>query len=557
MLRKRLPDETAAYPDPVIGVNLRDSLEDLKPGEAEQLANCYYDGGLRTRFGMSNLTLVSQGSFLGRGGGRVYPQTATPFRLVAFDTKIMTVSDAGVYGTVTNTMTSDQDTHVQTWSITDKTYVCNQSNVLCSIDSSQAFATVTGVNIPASPTMAVPFLDRLFAIQGGGVYTSNPRVDSVWSPNSSTWATYRPSGGSGPPTAIHLHSVTGNISPLSQLLIFQQNSLMALTGNDFGNDVTLASPPGTWDAQLTLLSPRLGTSSPYSICTVPGVGTFWVTQDLNVAWLNFNSPTPILIADKLFSNRSDISGLNNANRSQLKEIRMKYHDRKLKLFLPLSSNAFSTVQYWLDIRQLQAIPGLQDKAQVSWSGPHTGQSLSALWVEAESTDAEVLVACEGNTAVGMYVYKLNAANAFTDYSGLSTANVVSTYKSFYHNFGAPSYEKWIPLVRVDASGSLETSTVTLKDLHGNVTGGLSILKLDGSAFVTNRWGNGGTYGNGDKYGATVGQAIGQVVVESQSPTGQASVLGDAIQIQLMHTSGKLIVNNIIPQVKINRTQPVS
>ena len=558
MLRRRLPDEIAQWPLPVQGVNLRDALGTLQPEEAEKMSNCYYDGGLRIRLGAATATAVSHGAFRGRGGYRVYPLTLPKFRLVAWDTKIATLSDTGAMGTVTFTMTSDQDTHFRTWSITDRTYVANHADVMGAIAASQTYATVTGVNIPASPTMVMPFLDRLFAIQGDGVWSTNPRTDAVWSPNSSTWAVYRPSGGTGMPTAIHLHSLTGNLnSPLAQLLIFQESSLTALTGNDFGSDVTQVTPPLTWDAQLTLLSPNLGTKSPYSLVTVPGVGTFWFTQSSSVAWLGFDASVPKIISDKLFSNRTDVYGVNDVNHDQLGQVRLVYHDRKLKLCFPVEANAYSTIQYWLDMRQLQSVPGLADTAKLSWSGPHTGQSLSAMWVEASGGDNDAFFACEGNSTVGMWVYAMNQPTVFTDQVGATANNVVEDYRSFYHRFGAPTYEKWIPTVRFDTFGSPQNARVTLKDLHGGTVASLIMTDLNGNAFSTvgaNYYGTGLFYGNGVYYGASIAQTVGIVDVASQSDT---AMLGDAIQVQLFVTGGNLIVNTITPQVQVRRTVPVN
>ncbi len=340
--------------------------------------------------------------------------------------------------------------------------------------------------------------------------------------------------------------------------------MTARTGTDFGSDVTQATPPTTWDAQLTLLTPNLGTKSPYSIVTVPGVGTFWFTQDANVAWMSFNSSVPALIADKLFSNRNDILGTNNVNFAQIGQVRMKYHDRKLKLFLPMGSSAYSTVQYWLDIRQLQSIPSLADKAKLSWSGPHTGQSLSAMWNEDAGGDNNVLYATEGQSAVGMFIYLLNDSTTFNDVTGMTSAAVASDYRSFYSTFaggnilgstGGSTYQKWVPEVLFDASGYLQNATVTLKDLHGFSVGGLSILDNSGAVFSPNLYGNGVLYGNGAVYGSTKGNLIGHVSVESQSPN--KSMQGDAIQVQVQHSGGQLIINNITPQVQIQRVMPVS
>ena len=555
MLRNRLPDDVAQWPDPVLGLNLRDTLEDLQPGEAERMTNCHFDGGLRKRYGSSRLTPATLGAFRGRGGIRVYPQSASAFRVIAYSTNLSVLSNAGAETVMTPALTSDQDTHLMTWSITDRTYVCNRSNTLGQISAAQVFSTPTGINIPSSPTMAVAFLDRLFAIQGDGVWSTNPRVDSVWSPNSSSWAVYRPAGGTGVPTAIHLHSLTGNLNnPQAQVLIFQESSVTAMTGTDFGSDVTLATPPTAWDAALTLLSPNLGTRSPYSLVTVPGVGTFWFTQDANVAWLSFSSSVPQLIADNLFSNRSDINAVNNVNFSQLGQVRMVYHDRKLKLFLPVASNAYSTVQYWLDIRQLQSAPILADKARLSWSGPHTGQTLSAMWVESAGGDNNVLYAAEGNSTTGLFVYLLNDSTTYNDAVGLASNAVAMDYRSHYHDFGMPTYEKWIPEVRFDFSGRGQNATVTLRDLHGTSVGGLSIFANDGSAFTTQTYGAGYLYGNSNLYGAAEGQTIGHTVVESQATS---SMLGDAIQVQISHSAQRFICNHIVPQVQVRKVQPVA
>jgi len=559
MLRNRIPDDVAKWADVLSGVNLRDSLEDLKAGSAELMQNCYYDGGLRKRFGSTILTTTTLGAFRGRGGHRVYPQTASKFRLIAWHTNLAVVSDTGLVTTVTNSLTSDQDVHFETWSITDRTYVSNKSNVLCQISPTQTFSSVTGVNIPASPTMTVAFLDRLFAIQGDAVYSTNPRVDSVWSPNTSTWATYRPVGGNGVPTAIHRHSMTGQQGdPKAQLLIFQSGSITSLTGLDFGSDVTLSTPPTTWDANLLLLSSNIGTSSPYSIVTVPGLGTFWFTQDLNVAYLSFNQNTPQYVADMLFSNRSTIPGVNNIVLAQIGQVRMVYHDRKLKLFLPvpIQDAEFEIVQYWLDIRLIQE--GLGKSAlpaeMPSWSGPHRGQSVSALWIESQAGDRDAFYALEGGSTHGLFVYTMNDTTTFKDAVALTTTDVASQYRTFYHDMGMPTYQKWIPEVRIDFGGAGEHALVTLVDLHGTHVGPFALLKNDGSAFSSSYYGTGLSYGAGTSYnGFTSAQFIGHVTVESQ---GASSMLGDAIQVQVTHSAGKFVINNVIPQAQIRRTQQV-
>ena len=558
MLRNRIPDQIAEYADPRFGIDLRSSLEDLQPGQAEFLKNCHYDGGVRKRAGSVAVTSLRYSASRGCGGTRVYPNDASPFRLIAYGTSLATVTDAGALATLTSSVTSDRDTRFQTWTLTDATYVCNGADPLAYVDNiTQVYATVTGTNIPASPTQAVPFLDRLFVLQDGVVLTSDPRTDTVFASSSSSWAAYRPVGSAGGVKAMHLHSVTGQQGdPIAQLLLFKQASVSALTGTDLGGDVTAASIPSGYDGVLTLIAHRIGTNSPRSIVTAPGIGTFWVTQDLNVAWLPFSQVTPLLIGDALYSRRPDIAGLNHANNTQLDKIWMVYHDRKLKLGFPTGSDAYPSIQYWLDVRQLQGVsPTPEQKLEVAWSGPHDGQTPSHVWVEAEGGDTDVLYGIEGSPSLGTYLYRLHEAGVSYDTRGIATTNIVSDEGSHYHTFGAPGFLKYLSRVRIDAGGELEHTRVELRDLHGRTTGlTLQLMQPDGTVYTTNRYGNGIFYGTGKRYGQTALNNLAWVDVESQIAT--ASV-GDAIQLRIQHATGTFVKNRALPHVMVLKQEQVS
>ncbi len=75
-LRNRLPDELAQYPDPIKGVNLASSPEDLEPGEAQLLTNCYFWNGVRTREGSSRINSSSLGAYRILGGRRLFGSSA-------------------------------------------------------------------------------------------------------------------------------------------------------------------------------------------------------------------------------------------------------------------------------------------------------------------------------------------------------------------------------------------------------------------------------------------------------------------------------------------------
>ena len=105
MIRGRLPDEVATYPDPTRGVNLRKSLEDLEPGEAELMQNCYWDSDIRKRPGAARWTTVSLGMSSPYGGHKAYFSSGA-IRMVAFGTNVVQVSDAGILSTMTSTLTA-------------------------------------------------------------------------------------------------------------------------------------------------------------------------------------------------------------------------------------------------------------------------------------------------------------------------------------------------------------------------------------------------------------------------------------------------------------------
>lgn len=557
-LRGKLPDEAAQYPDPLLGIDLRVSLQDLKPGQAALMKNCVWDGGVKNRNGSEAIT-SSQGPYRGLGGFRFYYATISKVRLAAWHTGVFTVTDTGVVTTLTSSLTANRDAHFNAWSVTDCAYLANGMDTLSKIDNTLTWSTLTGTNIPPSPTMVQPFVDRLFAIQDTVVVASDPRIDTVWASVGSAWSAYRPVGSGGRPSAIHLHSLTGmQGDPRSQLLIFQPGSVSALMGTDFGDDVTAASSPNGWDASLILLDPKIGTESPYSVVTVPGLGTFWFTQHNNVAWLPFNEATPRLIGDRLQSiNRTDVNGIEQVNAASRSQVVMTYHRRFLKLSIPVNAS-YANVQYWLDLRSLQNDLSGQNSPPRGfvWYGPMLGQNVGRAWVEDRNQDLEDLMVLEGNPSLGLYVYRFDVPNLNLDAVASTTAAIAPRYRTFYHDFGMPSYEKAMPLIRVDSQGNINSVTVAVDDLHtaAHLVESLVPTKVDGSAFSYFTYGSGNTYGSGKHYGQSSANQIGHVFVTNQTDT---MPLGDLLSLDLQSSSGKFHINGLYPQVQVRKRQPVS
>lgn len=467
-LRRQLADQHAIYADPTRGVNLRSSEEDLEAGEARLMQNCLFDGGTRIRTGSTRVNSASLGAFRIRGGTKFYRANTTSQRLIAYGTNISALSDAGVETNLTAGMTSDRDTHFTTWSITDSCYVANNTDVLRVINNAGVLSTLTGTAIP-SPLMVAPIRDRLMGITSNGIERTDPRNDTIWS-NNSSWATLRPAQ-SGLFTALHPYSFESAADAsgiVSALLAFQANAFYLVTGTNFGSDVTSVTQPTGEDSSIVIRDSRVGTSSPYSITTVPGVGTFWFTSDLNVYWLPSNAPSGRFVADRIVSN-SSTTGINNTNLNALGQVWMTYFDRKLILAIPVGSDTYPTVQFWMDMRSFVERP---ERGPV-WYGPMTGQSVGRAWVEGQTGDNK-LVGGEGNSATGAFVYNLLQSGTYTDAVGTADNNVSMVYQTYFKSFGRAEREKYVRSVQFDLNAFTGTATADLLDLTGAIASGVAI-----------------------------------------------------------------------------------
>jgi hypothetical protein len=437
------------------------------------MRNMEFIDGLRSRLGSVPLTPSSLGSARITGGHKFYYSTGLSKRLVSYGTKIVVLDDLGAETVLTSSMTTGADVHFEPWKITDKVYVANGVDKLFEYDGStwQSVDSLGGSqNVPNGCKMVKPILDRLMALTlDGFIERSDPRVANKWSSNSS-WATFRPMMG-GPFTAIHPHtlrSTQGDLYP--GLLATQANSLYMITGTNFGADVAAGTASTGEDGAIKLIDPRIGTSSPYSICTVPGVGVFGVSSDLNVWWLPFGEASPRIIGDKIRANPTAgggaTTGLEKANIAQVGQIWMQYFDRRLILGFPTGSDTHCSVYFYLDMKSFVEHP---QRGPV-WSGPHTGFNVNRCWTEVQFSE-NALLGGEGNDATGAYVYRL-MQDVDHDMVGSEEIELSCDYKTFWHHFNAPSREKYMPGIQFH--GQYDTPPlISLHDLDSTIVTGLT------------------------------------------------------------------------------------
>jgi hypothetical protein len=474
-LRNRIPDNEATYPDPIFGINLSASPEDVQRGECLKMINCIYDNGVITRPGSSRIKADQiEASARTRGGHKFYYSTGSK-RLMAYSTKVSTVTDAGTVAEL-KTDHTEGDTFFTTWTITDKVYIANYADELYEYDGTtyQAVsANASDVNVPGksgvgSPAkMVVPLLDRLFAITENGLERTDPRVAHIWSQDSS-WATLRPSQAGQFTAAVPWTMGSQTTGIVSGLLVFQASAYYFVQGTNFGDDVTSATASTGEDASIRLIDASVGTSSPYSLTQVPGVGLFFVTSDLNVYFIPQGASQGVLVGTRIVSKDTDFAtGLESANVNQLSQIWMGYQDQILSVGFPTDSNAYSSVQYYMDMKRFTG-----NNTPV-WYGPHSGQTLGRVWPEQQSGENR-LVAGEGNATTGVFLYQIQQAAQKTDAVGTSDNAISTEYHTYLKTFGAPSREKLIQTIEMETNAYAGTLTVDVRDLDQTIATALPV-----------------------------------------------------------------------------------
>lgn len=469
-LREQLPDKISQFSPPVLGVNLRDNEVDLTPHEARLMQNAIYLNGTRKRTGSERLTAHSLGPHRVTGGHKFYyggssnPQGK---RLISYDDRVSLITDAGSEFVLTTGKTPNLNTYFVSWSNTDKEYISNGADAIDVYDGS-VYSTLSGTNIPQKATVIAPILDRLMAVTPDGIERTNALVDNVWSLNSS-WATIRPAL-PGPFTTIYPHtltSVNGDLFP--GIVAFQGNAYYLIGGSMFGTDVTAGTATND-DAYIKLIDPRVGTSSPKSVASVPGVGLFWVTSDAYVYHVPYGKAHGVYIGDKIYS-RGTTTGTESINQAAIQNVWMVYYDRFLRLGIPIGSNTFPSIEYWLDMRQF-----MKDPTNPVWFGPMIGRTHGSVWTELQNGD-RLLYAGEGSQGNGAYVYRVDSPGVYTDAVANGDGNIDMVFQSWYNDFTAPSRRKYIRNVELDLNDYIGDATLDIIDTQGTVAANLPIVPL--------------------------------------------------------------------------------
>jgi hypothetical protein len=123
-LRGQVQDSQATYEDPIFGVNLRDSEEDLVAGESSNMKNMVHFGGTVSRQGSNalNATALGSGDNI-LGGHKFYYAGSSGERLVVYDKDVSVLSDAGSETNIWSKWSLENIATFYTWSITESVYL--------------------------------------------------------------------------------------------------------------------------------------------------------------------------------------------------------------------------------------------------------------------------------------------------------------------------------------------------------------------------------------------------------------------------------------------------
>lgn len=458
MLRESVSPDLS---QPNKGINLREPAHQLMAGEVVKLQNLYWDGFTRLSPGTTLFTpsvIVANEAI--RGGTRFYPTDDPPVRLVATEDAVFTVGALGEFSNIGTIEPGVTNVYFTTWSITSSVYIVDGVSTLF-VYTNSLFEAVTGTNIPIARGPLVPILDRLLAITDNGIERTNSRVDDVWSSNSS-WATFRPER-PGKFVALHPYSIKGTDTIYPGALALQQSAYYHITGTDFGTDVTSATASIGENSAITIIDSQVGTSSPKSIVTIPGIGTLWFTSDKNIYWIPEGQLSGKFVGDRLFSNGTT-QGLESVNTEALNTVWMEYFDRKLILGVPIGTSTEVNTQFFLDLRTLSSAT---DAPVPVWYGPMTMDTWGCVWREDQQGELR-LMAGEGKANNGAYVYNAYQKGTTSHYQGSTEVFPTAIYQDRHNSFSRGQQSKHVQDIRLTVHKNGGLCRAGLLDLGGEI-----------------------------------------------------------------------------------------
>lgn len=413
-LRRRIVKQIALGK---LGINLSDAVEDVRPGQALLMQNCYFRRGIQTKLGSlkhsSNQVATSKKIV---GLHRFYYGSESKKLIAAAGTNVAYMDDGtGAWTNLKTDRTDGAPGYMTTWSALNKMYFANGVDAPFIWDGTTVSAASA---FPTDTIMFLPYRSRLLYIQKTQpsylMHTSSDYVDNAVIGNADS---IRIVGG-GQIQVIASHALAGSQEGIQAMVFVATASSCALFS---ATDFTIA----TGNRKLDHVSDTVGTLSPRSVVLTPH-GTVFLGSDRQVYLLPFGTSKLEPIGQKIRSTSTGTYGIENIPIAQLPNACAAYHDGFYKLSITIPGGTTNTRQYWLDIDNLSRD---EEGHYGPWYGPMLGMSINCFVVQNGSGDDGRLLG--GNANATGYVYRMNEAATYAD----DGSTITAIYQSFHERFG--------------------------------------------------------------------------------------------------------------------------
>lgn len=454
-------------PLPRRGVNLFDTFQDIKSGNALITQNCFFRRGIQGRFGsVKHSTHEVVASKQIQGLHRFYYGTSSKQLLAACEKNISYMNDGtGVWTAIKTDRTEGAKAFICTWGAVNKAYIAN------GVDTPFSWDGTIAVNLTAFPDgtiMFLPYRDRILFIE-----TANPSYlrwskgdgatgDSYVDTNITSVAEALRIVGGGQIQVIAPHALAGTQEGINTMVFIATGSSCALFFADF-----LDPGSSAFDARLNHVSDAVGTMSPRSVVQTP-IGTIFLGSDRQVYLLQYGTYRLQPIGTNIRSGTSDFDGIESIPTNQLANVCATYHDGFYKLAYATGSQVKNKNQMWLDILNIY-----EDNASRwgPWFGPMVGMpSVSCFASQTQAGDDLTLLG--GNQDALGFVYQMDEPNTFSD-SGTAISTVLDNFYQFFID-GDECLDVTMHRTEIEARQFSNTMKMSFKDTNGPVGSEMSL-----------------------------------------------------------------------------------
>lgn len=401
------------------GVDFWHDIKEIPKENSPYMKNCYYRDGIVQRLGTIKL-LSSYVEFNKTVTAlhRFYYGVNSKQLLVAAG-NVIARYDGGVWTDIITGLTDSAPVTFQTWGPKDAVYIANGTNQSRKWDGTTE--TILSA-FPSNVRQFLPLLDRMLWIDStdpSSIKYTESYSDTVVEAVQNSLKVPGP----GRIEGLAYHGLKTDTGFATRCVIAKADSLWLMTANDL--------TPATFDARLDIISPIIGCVAYNTIQFTP-IGTIFLGSDKQV-YLATAEGTLVPIGSNIFSNRTEVNGLEDMSTSGGSLPFAVYHDGFYKLYIPAAGGTYNSVGFWLDVTRFHQHP--RTGKYGPWFGPMTGNSFSCGIVQNGSGDDGAMIVGEGNLGNSAYVYQTNTGNADV---GLSI-NMI--YQTYYDDAGKKDYYK--------------------------------------------------------------------------------------------------------------------